>query len=71
MILNSAVDSMEKREGWTVNRHYSFPKLAFKVTPGVTQPSTIGQPLRQDTQSPLTQPTTPAGSQVQTCLDAV
>ena len=70
MILDSAVDNIEKREGWTITRHYSFPKLAFKVTPGVTQPSTIGQPLRQDTQPPHTQPTTPAGSQVQACLDA-
>ncbi len=41
MILDSAVDNIEKVTGWTLTRHYSFPKLAFKSTPGVDRPSTV------------------------------
>ena len=48
LILDSAVDVIEKQMGWTLTRQYSFPKLAFKVTPDASQPATLG--LRQDTQ---------------------
>ncbi|DBA92788.1 hypothetical protein WJX77_000098 [Trebouxia sp. C0004] len=48
MILDSAVDNIEKVAGWTLTRHYSFPKLAFKSTPGVDRPSTVS--IRTDMQ---------------------
>ncbi len=48
MILDSAVDNIEKVTGWTLTRHYSFPKLAFKSTPGVDRPSTVS--IRTDMQ---------------------
>ena len=41
LVLDSAVDNIEKVTGWTLTRHYSFPKLAFKSTPGVDRPSTV------------------------------
>ena len=47
MILDSAVDNIEKVTGWTLTRHYSFPKLAFKTSPGVDRPSTISCKVSQ------------------------
>ncbi len=55
LILDSAVDKIEKVTGWTLTRQYSFPKLAFKVTPGVDRPSTVS--FRPDP----TEDTLPAG----------
>ena len=49
LILNAAVDSIERQMSWTLTRHFSFPKLAFKVTPGVTAPSTLR--MNQDSHS--------------------
>ena len=49
LILDSAVDNIEKVMGWKLTRQYSFPKLDFKVTPGVDKPSTVS--VRHDTRS--------------------
>ena len=49
IILDSAADNIEQREGWKLTRQYSFPKLSFKSTPGVDKPSPLS--LRQKTET--------------------
>ena len=47
---DAASDNIEKVTGWTLTRQYSFPKLAFKTTPGVDRPSTVS--IKADSKDP-------------------